>query len=390
MGSSQSIQPRPDSDSDSNSNSEYDDEEQEDETNRRLLTSPTINPSSKVVEQEPEILPCHQSASPLSAVCTPRSNGGGPHIKVWDPCHVLLPPPSRSFHDVSNNDATTEIYLISHGESAASLRPDLVTGRWAKAGLTGNGERQARAMAVFLKSNRVHFQKVFCSPLDRALMTAALVCRELGFETDQIETSNDLTEMSQGQWEGFLYSETYTPEILALAEKSLSDFAPPSGESLRQVQFRVIEFLHKTVLKPPEKLIPSNSTPNYSRQNSTNSIQENPNPNWDLVYRLNRPGLQRKKSGKSRLQFVTKGDNETEDDLSPREKHDNGRGTSPCIGIFTHSTPIRCAIAGILGVGSDVSQRFCIDDSSVTIVQHSWRSGWQVKRLNDTSHLRLL
>ncbi|KAK4417948.1 hypothetical protein Salat_2207500 [Sesamum alatum] len=48
----------------------------------------------KILEQEPEMLPCHASASPLSPQLstygTPRM---GPSIKVWDPYNVLAPLP---------------------------------------------------------------------------------------------------------------------------------------------------------------------------------------------------------------------------------------------------------------------------------------------------------
>lgn len=67
--------------------------------------------------------------------------------------------------------------LISHGESEAALRPDLVAGRSPEASLTARGERQARALAVFLKSRGVRFESVYTSPLDRARATALLVAR---------------------------------------------------------------------------------------------------------------------------------------------------------------------------------------------------------------------
>ncbi|CAL9090596.1 unnamed protein product, partial [Musa acuminata var. zebrina] len=117
-----------------------------------------------------------------SAAGTPRLLG--PSIKVWDPCNVLLlppPPPLALFARGAASataDRVTEVLLIAHGECAASVRPDLVGGRWAAvAGLTPNGERQARALAVFLKSQGVRFDEVYSSPLDRARATAAFVCR---------------------------------------------------------------------------------------------------------------------------------------------------------------------------------------------------------------------
>ena len=63
---------------------------------------------------------------------------------------------------------------------------------------------------------------------------------------------------------------------------------------------------------------------------------------------------------------------------------------STCIGVFTHSLPIKCLLTGVLGCSSVMTHKICVEDSSVTVLQHSWKTGWQVKRLNDTAHLRLL
>ncbi|OAY74412.1 hypothetical protein ACMD2_26991 [Ananas comosus] len=194
-----------------------------------------------------------------------------------------------------------------------------------------------------------------------------------------------LIEMSQGQWEGCLRSEIYTPEMINLIEKAQPDFSAPSGESLRQVGFRIIEFLNRTVIRLPEKFsmrdtsVNHNEAKSFSRNSSTNSVQERDGPHWDLVYRLNRPSLQRKKSGKSRLQFVTSGDNETEDESSPREAYIGS--PSITIGIFTHAIPIKCLLASLLDCSPTVSHRICVDDSSVTVLEHSLRTGWQIKRV---------
>lgn len=228
-----------------------------------------------------------------------------------------------------------------------------------------------------------------------------LILQELDFPEEQIQLSDALTEMSQGQWEGCPKSEIYTPEMVNLMESTQPDFSAPSGESLRQVQFRMMEFLNRTVLRLPEKvalgdtLSQQNELKGFSRQSSSNSVQDG--PPWDLLYRLNRHSLQRKKSGKSRLQFVTSGDNEAEDDFSPKEVnqrhllHEGSLGSSTTsIAIFSHVTPIRCLIAGLLDCNPIMSKRICIDDSSVTVLEHSLKTGWQIKRLNDTAHLRLL
>ncbi|KAM3292220.1 hypothetical protein ACQJBY_036232 [Aegilops geniculata] len=225
--------------------------------------------------------------------------------------------------------------------------------------------------------------------------------QELDFPEEQIQVSDALTEMSHGQWEGCPKSEIYTPEMVNLMDSTQPDFSAPSGESLRQVQFRMMEFLNRTIIRLPEKVAmgdtqsQQNDAKGLSRQSSTNSVQDG--PSWDLLYRLNRHSLQRKKSGKSRLQFVTSVDNDTEDEFSVKDinqryhLHETSLGSSTTsIAIFSHAIPIRCLLAGLLDCNPVMSQRICIDDSSVTVLEHSLRTGWRIKRLNDTGHLRLL
>lgn len=237
--------------------------------------------------------------------------------------------------------------------------------------------------------------------------------QELNFAEEQIQFSDELVEMSLGQWEGCLTSEIYTSDMVSLIDKLQPDFVAPSGESLRQVQFRMIQFLNGTVLGLPEKLrienlssFHQNESKGFSRQNSHSFVNDRdgsiPLPLHGDVLPKNRQGLTKKLSGKSRLQFVTTtGNQETVDDISSREENKlahhheaNVRSSSSLssssIGLFSHAVPIKCLIAGLLGCSPALLDKICIDDSSVTVLQHSLRTGWQVKRLNDTAHLRLL
>ncbi|XP_057800514.1 uncharacterized protein LOC131015991 isoform X2 [Salvia miltiorrhiza] len=246
---------------------EEDDDDVEDEEEEEDDAVPRDIPDSagdhavvkKILEQEPEMLPCHASASPLSpqlsAYGTPRT---GPSIKVWDPYNVLAPPPTlpplpahfhRGFSAVPADEdrAITEVYLVSHGECHMNLRPDLIAGRCPDAALTSNGKRQARALAVFLKSQGVRFSAIYTSPLDRARATAQAVCQELNFSEEHIQSSDALVEMSQGHWEGCHRSEVFTPNTVSLMEKFQPDFSAPSGESLRQILVTT-QFLETTAL----------------------------------------------------------------------------------------------------------------------------------------------
>lgn len=186
MGSTQSVEVPQDSDDEEAEDKEEVEGNDHGEPRRREIGNHLVK---KVLEQEPEMLPCYASTSPLSpqlsSLGTPRL---GQSIKVWDPYNVLgppltLPPPpvfSRSFSSNAMDDdqtAVMEVFLISHGECQLSLRPDLVGGRCPEATLTPNGKRQARALAVLLNSQGVRFNAVYSSPLDRALSMAALVCQ---------------------------------------------------------------------------------------------------------------------------------------------------------------------------------------------------------------------
>lgn len=193
MGASQSAQvPSSDEAEEEEEEEEEDDDDVEDEDDdvQQNLSLDNRDHVKKILEQEPEMLPCHASASPLSpqlsAYGTPRT---GSSIKVWDPYNVLAPPPSlpplthtfhRSFSGGGGGDddrAVTDVYLISHCECHMNLRPDLITGRCPDAKLTSNGKRQARALAVFLKSQGVRFNAVYASPLDRVRATVLSVCQ---------------------------------------------------------------------------------------------------------------------------------------------------------------------------------------------------------------------
>ncbi|PNT04568.2 hypothetical protein POPTR_014G145900v4 [Populus trichocarpa] len=421
MGSTQSAQAAQDDGEESEEEEEEDkddDEEEEEEEleqpNAREITDSNNNLVKKVLQQEPEMLPCYASASPLSpqlsSLGTPRL---GPSIKVWDPYNVLAPPPPPPpslpiFSSSSDEVGVLEVFLISHGECELNLRPDLVGGRCHVSALTPNGQRQARALAVFFNSQGVSFHSVYSSPLNRARSMAVSVCQEMNFAKEQIQSSDALMDLSMGLWEGCSLSDIYTPEVQSLLENLQPDFCAPSGESIRQVEFRMVQFLNRTVLGMPEKLGSDfllhhqNESHGFSHDRDGPSLP--PPSNWDMQHMLHRhrQGLARKKSGKSRLQFVTTtGNHEGEDEISLREAshqhtiHDlnirnSSSPVSSCVGVFTHSIPIKCLLTGILGCSPVMMRKICIEDSSVTVLQHSCKTGWQIKRLNDTAHLRLL
>ncbi|MBA0812406.1 hypothetical protein Gohar_026376 [Gossypium harknessii] len=380
-----------------------DEEEQDNNEARSKMRVPQNNGLVKeVVEQEPEMSPRHASTSPLSpqlsSFGTPRM---GPSPKAWDPFNAFGPPQVFSRNFPSDDDRMLiEVYLINHGESELDLRPDIVGGRYDAAAMTSNGKRQARALAVFLHSQGIRFDAIYCSPLDRARSMALYVCQEMNVAEAKIQSSDALMDLNMGHWEGCIRSEIYTPEVLSLRERYQHDFSAPAGESLRQLEFRMIQFLNGKVLGLPEKFRSEFFLHQNEGRRSTNHSTRAQN---NSVH-----GQPKKKSGKSRLKTVSDMiEHDADDEMSPRVANNqpglpnltvrtsslpctNTSSASSCVGIFTHSLPIKCLITALLGCSPIMSHKICIEDSSVTVLQHSWKTGWQIKQLNDTTHLRLL
>lgn len=122
-------------------------------------------------------------------------------------------------------DALPAIYLARHGETAWSL-----SGQHTGATdlpLTARGEHNARSLAERLRG--LQFEKVFSSPLQRALRT----CELAGFGS-VAEIDPDLVEFDYGEYEGVT-----TAEILAnRPDWQLFRDGCPGGESLAQIGAR--------------------------------------------------------------------------------------------------------------------------------------------------------
>lgn len=72
--------------------------------------------------------------------------------------------------------------------------------------------------------------------------------QELDIPRESMELTEAVQEVSQGQWEGRNRSEIYTPALVPIINSTQPDFRAPGGESQRQVEFRMMEFLNNVVL----------------------------------------------------------------------------------------------------------------------------------------------
>ena len=129
------------------------------------------------------------------------------------------------------------LHLIRHGETEWNSQHRAQS--YTDIPLSDVGRQQAQCTAERLKD--VDFDIAYASDLSRAKETAKII---LGKRNIQVKTSRSLREYNKGVFEGLHrseYSLRYPDQYQASLTRDL-DFAPESGESVRQVHDRVSEF----------------------------------------------------------------------------------------------------------------------------------------------------
>ncbi len=134
------------------------------------------------------------------------------------------------------------IFLVRHGETAQNLQMRYVG--ISDEPLTVNGRKQARRTATAL--SRLPIEAIISSPLRRAADTAAqiqIAC------SAQLRMDSRLAEGSFGRWEGLTRQEVLARgrRDAALLGRWEADpaCAPPGGESIQDIQKRVISLVNE-------------------------------------------------------------------------------------------------------------------------------------------------
>lgn len=99
-------------------------------------------------------------------------------------------------------------YFIRHGESELNASNKFGT---PEAPLTNHGRDQARTAGKNLK-DRLHFDLIISSTLPRAVETADIIAKEVGYPVEGIERDERIVEIKDGGLAG----QDYTPENVAL------------------------------------------------------------------------------------------------------------------------------------------------------------------------------
>lgn len=94
----------------------------------------------------------------------------------------------------------SNIYFVRHGESEANATN--VAAGASEAPLTRVGVEQAHTEADIILRKSITFDKIIASPISRALDTAHIIARQIGFDEEAIVVTDLLKERSLGSFEG--------------------------------------------------------------------------------------------------------------------------------------------------------------------------------------------
>lgn len=139
------------------------------------------------------------------------------------------------------------VYFIRHAESEGNVNHHIIGGQSNHLPLTSRGKEQADRLGQRLLTEKLAFVQVHSSIAVRAIETARIAMAHVGVTPAAIQQTAALVEVSQGEWEGQLRADIYTPERRAEIEAAPLDFKAPGGESIREVQARMLDWLTAAV-----------------------------------------------------------------------------------------------------------------------------------------------
>jgi len=129
----------------------------------------------------------------------------------------------------------TVFHLLRHGERAEAR---VCAGRMPGIGLTDRGQAEIAAVAERLAGEKI--AAVYSSPLQRTRESAEIVAERLGLG---IEFRDDLIELDFGEWTGATFDAIRADPRWQAWRTHRSIARIPGGESMRQVQRRIVEAL---------------------------------------------------------------------------------------------------------------------------------------------------
>lgn len=146
-------------------------------------------------------------------------------------------------------ETTTRILLIRHGINDY-IQKGLLAGRTPGVHLNAHGQAQAAALADRLASAQL--AAIYSSPLVRTLETATPIAQRLGLAVQHLD---GLLESDCGEWTGRPLEELNKTETWRQIQVQPSRFRFPGGESMAEIQARMVATLEQLQAAHPGQAI---------------------------------------------------------------------------------------------------------------------------------------
>ena len=143
-----------------------------------------------------------------------------------------------------------DIYVIRHGQTDANLHHELQGRRDVP--LNEQGREQARRVRALLNERGILFDRVYSSPLGRAVETARIVAGG----NVPVKTDDRLLEMDYGPYEGMDLRKP-VPEVVTFFSDFARNPAPAGMEQLSSVTARAGRFIEDVARSSGERVLVS-------------------------------------------------------------------------------------------------------------------------------------
>jgi probable phosphoglycerate mutase len=142
----------------------------------------------------------------------------------------------------------TVFHLVRHG--ANDLAERVLCGRKIDVPLNVHGRRQAEALARRLAQEPI--TQVISSPRRRARQTAEPIAAALGLS---VAVAAQIDEHDAGIWSGQSFADLARDPRWRLWNERRNEVRPPAGESMPELQMRILRYLDRLVLAHPNETI---------------------------------------------------------------------------------------------------------------------------------------
>jgi probable phosphoglycerate mutase len=144
--------------------------------------------------------------------------------------------------------STTRLVLVRHAVTAQT--GPLLSGRTPGIDLSEKGREQAKRLGERLAG--LPIDVVYASPIERTSQTAAAIAAHHGLEVQPLE---GVLEADYGTWTGGTISELAKTDLWKTVQRAPSRARFPGGESLAEMQARMVGTLEEVVARHRGELI---------------------------------------------------------------------------------------------------------------------------------------